>query len=221
MPFFSVLGFLKGKIGTLFLSGLFVATASFFVLTVSAPRFKTTADFLVVQTNTQNQDYYTQFKSSEYLGKVFSEALYSERFINAVIETGKVNKEFLPFDKQDRLNTWHKMVSVNSNAELGMLQISVKNDSQSQSGKIMEGVESVLIEKNSLFRGGDDKSVEVRVLSGPITERNPNMKEILFVIIMGFLAGAFVAGFLSLMRQGFLSGQKSFSIPRDMLSRSA
>ena len=91
------------KKGSILLAGVFVAALSFFVVTLVSPRFKVTTDFMVVQSGAPTQDFYTLFKSSEYLGRVLAESMMSERFINAVVETGQVSKEFLPMEKRDRL----------------------------------------------------------------------------------------------------------------------
>jgi len=182
---------LKAKFGMMVLIGLLFAALGFFGLMLVEKRYQTSMDFLVVQTNTANQDFYTQFKSSEYLGKVLGEALYSERFINAVLETGKVNAEFLPFDKKDRLHAWSSMVHVEKNLELGVISVRIKGDRERDTARTMEGISDVLINRNNLFRGGDDKSVEIRVLSGPITERTPTVPMIIKV-----LAASFITGFL-------------------------
>jgi capsular polysaccharide biosynthesis protein len=176
------------KIG-IFLAGLFVAAASFFVMTATAERYAVRTDFLVVQT-TGAQDYYTLFKSSEYLGKILAEAVYSERFLNAMGETGKVGKEFLPTDKQARLAAWRSMVTIEKNSELGLLSVRVKGDTEREAGRVMQALSEVLVTKNAEFRGGDEKSVELRVLTGPITEKNPSLKELALVALLGFLAGA-------------------------------
>lgn len=159
-------------------------------MTLTAPRFKVTTDFMVVQTSMQSQDFYSLFKSSEYLGKVLSESIWSERFINAVLETGKVSKEVLPLDKSDRLKAWRDMVSVQKNIELGMISVVVKAGTKQEGEKVMQGVSEVLMTRNAEFRGGDEKAVDIRILSGPITERNPTPKEILLVVGLGFLVGA-------------------------------
>lgn len=103
---------LRSKIGTLFIWGVLFGALAFFGLIMTEKPFQTKMDFLVVQTTATNQDFYAQFKSSEYLGKILAEAVYSDRFLDALVETGKVNKEFLPFDKQQRLSAWSKMVTV-------------------------------------------------------------------------------------------------------------
>jgi capsular polysaccharide biosynthesis protein len=197
MPMTSILALLSEKKGSIFLFGVFFAAVVFFAVTATSARYAARTDFMVVQTSS-SQDFYTLFKSSEYLSKVLSESMYSERFINAVIETGKVSAQgFLPVDKRERLDRWRSMVSVEKNIELGMLSVSVRADTEREAGKTMEALSDVLINRNKEFRGGDEKAVEIRVLSGPITDRNPTPKELLTLSILGFLAGAFVrvAGF--------------------------
>lgn len=186
---------LRSKMGALILSGLLFGVLGFFGLMVTEKPFQTKMDFLVVQANATNQDFYTQFKSSEYLGKILSEAVHSDRFIDALVETGKVSKEFLPFDKSQRLAAWSKMVTVEKNLELGILSVTVKGDRERDVARVMEGIAQVLTEKNVLFRGGDEKSVEIRVLSGPILEQNPGLSKILKVVAMAFIAGFFLAAF--------------------------
>lgn len=191
---------IRSKIGTLLLWGFLFGALSFFGLVMTEKPFQTKMDFLVVQANTSNQDFYSMFKSSEYLGKVLSESVYSERFINALVETGKVNKEFLPFDKGDRLATWSKMVTVEKNLELGILSVTVKGEKERDVARVMDGIAVVLTEKNSLFRGGDEKSVEIRILSGPILSENPDLPKILKVVLGAFLAGVFMATFFVVVK---------------------
>lgn len=195
-----LLALLRSKIGTLILWGILFAALSFFGLMVTEKPFQTKMDFLVVQVNATNQDFYTQFKSSEYLGKILAEAVYSDRFIDALVETGKINKEFLPFDKQKRLATWSKMITVEKNLELGIIGVTVKGDRERDVARIMEGIAQVLTEKNSLFRGGDEKSVEIRILSGPILEQSPNISKILKTALVAFLAGLFVSAFFLVVK---------------------
>lgn len=191
---------LRSKIGTLLLWGVLFGALGFFGLMVAEKPFQTKMDFLVVQTNAGNQDFYTQFKSSEYLGNVLGEAIFSERFVNAVVETGKVNAEFLPFNKKDKLKAWKEMVAVQKNMELGIISVTVSGKSEREISRTMDAIALVLAERNSLFRGGDEKSVEIRVLSGPILEQNPTATKIAKVVMAAFLAGVFVATFFVVVK---------------------
>ncbi len=189
MNYFDLKRLFAAKFWTMFLFGLLVATIAFFVTIFTLPYYQSSSDFLVVQTSQDTQDFYTQFKSSEYLGKILGEAVYSESFINAVIATGKVSGENLPFDKKSRLDEWKKMVKVKKNLELGVIQIAVAGNDPREVTKIMEGVSDVLINQNTLFRGGNPDSVQIRVLSGPILEKTPSMVTLIKILVTSFVSG--------------------------------
>ncbi len=191
MSYQTIFDALRGKFGLHVMFGLLFASVAFAAVMMTEDRFQSTTDFLVVQANAGNTDFYTQFKSAEYLGKVLGEAVYSESFINAVIGTGKAAPELLPFDKRDRLESWQKRVGVEKNLELGVITVTVSGQSDREVSGIMEGITEVLKNQNSLFRGGAPESVEVRILSGPIVERTPTAERLILVI-----ASAFIAGFL-------------------------
>jgi capsular polysaccharide biosynthesis protein len=189
--------------------GVLISAVSFLGLMVFAKPFQSTTDFLVVQTGEQAQDFYTQFKSSEYLSKILSRAVYSEYFINTVVETGKMKKDFLPFNRKERIKAWSKIVTVQKNLELGIITVKVKSDRERDAARIMEGIMEVLTQKNSFFRGGDEKSVEVRVISGPINEQNPTLGKILLVVLSGFAAGFLLSGFWLVVRAKNYFGQSN------------
>lgn len=173
------------------LFGAVGAAASFFVCIVASDRFQVGSDYLIVQNQSgATQDAYAQFKSLDYLGKVLTESVYSERFIGAVVETGKVDSGFLPTDSYHRLKEWKRLVSVSRNSDAGILHVTVSTDDQKFALRVSQAVNQVLVERNSLFRAGDDKSVEVRVLSGPVVEDNPSIGEIALASVGGFVAVA-------------------------------
>ncbi|MEI9966754.1 MAG: hypothetical protein WDN67_03930 [Candidatus Moraniibacteriota bacterium] len=84
-----LLGTLRRKVSLAVLIGLLCAAFGFAGLMLFEKRYQDTTDFLIVQANAGSMDFYTQFKSSEYLGNLLGESIHSERFINAVIGTGK------------------------------------------------------------------------------------------------------------------------------------
>ena len=193
MDFFDVKILLKRNRGTLVLMGVLGAAIAFFLLMFTTPHYRTTSEFLVVQSSGGSQDFYSQFKSSEYLSKVLAEAIESESYINAVIETGKVSPALLPVDKKERLEEWNKMVTVKKNLELGVIEIQVNGDNQKEMSAVMDGVTDVLVSKNTLFRGGAPESVQIKTLSGPIVEKVPGVALVAKTIAAGFAAGLLVA----------------------------
>lgn len=189
MIHFSLLSILRREASYLFLAGIACAAAGFFVLLLTSARYEVRTDFLISQEESNTKDYYTLARSSEYIGKILGEVVYSERFIDTVVETGKVNTEFLPFDKKDRLKTWGNMVTIQKEADLGIIHLTVASDVSREAQKISQAIAQVLVEKNGLFLGTADKNLPVSILSGPITERNPSLQEILAVVISGFFFG--------------------------------
>lgn len=172
--------------------GFLGASIAFFALMFTTPHYRSSSEFLVVQTGGANQDFYSQFKSSEYLSKVLAEAIHSESYINAVVATGKVSNAQLPLDKKLRLEEWADMVTVKKNLELGVIEIQVEGDKQNEMSAVMEGVTDVLVNQNTLFRGGDPNSVQIKVLSGPIVEKVPGVELVTKTIVAGFLAGLLI-----------------------------
>jgi capsular polysaccharide biosynthesis protein len=189
------LPYLKGKIGLIFLVGFLLAALSFLFLVVSQKSFRAETDFLVVQNQSQSgsQDYYSLSKSAEYLGKILGEAVYSELFVDEVIKSDKVGRNFLPSDKKSKLDEWSKMVKVNRNEQLGIVSVEVLADSQKDAQTISEGIADVFTNKNYLFRG-EGQNIEIRVLSGPVVEKNPSLKNIIFSIAGGMAVGIILAG---------------------------
>lgn len=182
------------------MSSLIIAVASFLFLVFTEDAFKVRTDFLLTQNNTGSQDFYAMSRSSEYVGKVLSEAIYSERFVDAVVETGKVSASSMSADKKVKLENWAKEVKINKKLDLGMIQVEVFNDDQREALRVSQAITDVLTQRNNLFRGGDEKSVDVRVLTGPIVERNPSIMQLVAVAFGGFFFGGMMSLFWIFIR---------------------
>jgi len=200
MSIFDVAKVLGRRVVSIVMTGVMVALFALGTLILVQPKYSSSMDFLLVQANTNGQDFYSAFKSAEYLGKVLSQAIYSERFITAVIESGKMDDRFLPANKKERLDEWANIITVRNNLELGIISVSVDGQSDRDAARIMSGVAEVLTQKNALFRSGDEKSVEVRVLSGPILEIQPTFQKLLLVAFTGFLSGLFLMSSVVILR---------------------
>jgi capsular polysaccharide biosynthesis protein len=205
----SFIGLIKKNLGTLVLTGLFVASLGFVSLIVTSARYEVRTDFLVSQNSSETKDYYTLARSSDYIGKVLSEVMYSEKFINAAVETGKVNQTLLPFDKSKRLEAWGKMVKVRREADLGIMQVTVLSNNNKEAAAVSEAVAEVLKNRNKEFLGTTDQGITVAILSGPITDKNPNLTEILTVLVSGFIFGIILALFLLYLKSERKTRQES------------
>ncbi|OIP58368.1 MAG: hypothetical protein COZ29_02680 [Candidatus Moranbacteria bacterium CG_4_10_14_3_um_filter_45_9] len=171
--------------------------------TLQAP-YRANADFMILSIQ-EGQDYYTATRSAEYRSRVLSEILYSESFINALVDTGSVDANFLPRDKKNRLEKWSKMLEVKKNPELGFITVAVSGESEREVSKISQAVSTVLSEKSgTLFGNGGDK-VSVRLLSGPIIEANPSATKLSFIVLASLLFGFFLNFTFRLLQEEFRS----------------
>lgn len=182
---------IKDKSASVFLLGILVAALAFLFLVIAEKNYKVSTEFLVVENKQGTQDFYSLSKSAEYMGRVLGEAVRSEIFINEVIKTGKVDREFLPFDKKRKISQWNKEVKVSNNFQLGIIHIEVFNNNRTEALTISEAVKEVLTQKSKLFLG-ENQTVEVKVISGPIAEKNPDIKTIAMTMAGGFILGALI-----------------------------
>lgn len=166
--------------------------------------YKASAYFMI-SSSQEGQDYYTATRSAEYMSRVLGEILYSESFINAIVDTGSVNANFLPRDKKERLDVWSKMLEVKKNPELGFINVSLSGMSEREVSNISQAVVIVLNEKSGeLFGNGGDK-VSVRLLSGPIIEANPSASKLAIITFAALLFGFFVSFTWRLIQEEFRS----------------
>lgn len=178
----------KKEWGMIVLSGLFVGALSFAVLVGTQKNFRANSDLLVAQNQNGFSDYYALSKSADYLAGVLIEAIYSEKFLEEVEAIGIISTDFLPSDKLERLKEWNRIVKVSKNSNTGMVNIQVFGDTQKQVMEISNAILNVLTTKNYLFLGkGQD--IDIRILSGPLYEKNPSIANILLASGGGFLVG--------------------------------
>lgn len=178
----------KTRVKSMILSGFLVAALSFLFLVTTQYNFRAGSDLLVVQNQAGFTDYYALSKSADYLTSIMVESAYSEKFITEVKNTNLVSIAFLPTNKLDALKKWESMVKISRNPNLGILHIEVFGADQKQVAEISNAIVQVMTTKNGLFLG-DGQNIDVRVLSGPIWEKNPTVINIVVTMISGFLIG--------------------------------
>jgi len=189
MTFKKITYLAKNKAKTIILTGLFLGAFSFLFLVVTQKNFRVSSDFLVVQNQQGFSDYYALSKSADYLSSVLMESIYTEKFLEEIDQSGIITSDiFLPKDKVQRLESWAKMVKVSKNPNLGMIHIEVLNNNQKQGMDISNAIFNVITNKHYTFLGrGQD--IDIRILNGPIWEKNPTIENIAFTIIGGFVIG--------------------------------
>ncbi|MFA6183831.1 MAG: hypothetical protein WC682_01880 [Parcubacteria group bacterium] len=184
------LNLIKKKIGIIILFGLIFALFSFYAFIFTQKRYETKTDFLIIQDQVGTQDFYSLSKSAEYIGGILSEAIYSSVFIEEVKRTNKINASYFPLDEREMMKAWRKAVKIENSPNLGILKIDVYDNDRNTAIGISQAISEIMVNKNNLFRGKVD--LEVRILSGPITEKNPSLGKIFLVVLGGFIVGALI-----------------------------
>ena len=202
----------KIRKSALILGGLLFASISFLVLVFTQKSFKAGSDVLVTQNQTGYADYYTLSKSADYLSSVITESIYSEKFLDEVIATKMMNPDFLPQDKIRRLKVWNDTVKISKNANIGIVHLEIFASNQKQVMDISNAVISVITNKSSMFLG-QGQNVEVKILSGPIWEKNPSTSNLILATAGGFVVG-FLFIFIWLYYAEELAASRMYSNPR-------
>ncbi len=195
--------FLRRHIGPSALAGALFATVGFLLVLFVGPDYSVRTDYLISQEGAETKDYYTLTRSAEYMSKVLTEVVGSERFIAAVIDTGETESGFLPQDKREKLSAWKRMVRVDKRLDLGIVSVTVSSDDLQAAQRVALGVSEVFTEKNGMFLGTGERNVPVSVLSGPIAERNPGAVRMLLAILGGFVGGLLLFLLAAFLRDEF------------------
>lgn len=204
----SFLSILRRNAGTIAFVGILASAAAMAFVFLTGADYEVRTDYLVSQEGVESKDYYTVARSAEYMGKILGEVMYSEKFMNAAVETGKMSQDFFPAGKQNRLKAWSAAVKVKKQLDLGILSVTVLHDNDREAMRVSQAISQVLVEKNNLFLGTGEKPVPVSILSGPIIERNPSMKEVLAAVFGGFFFGALLASLVVFFRQEVLRKER-------------
>lgn len=210
MTFEKMLGLVKNSYKGMLLMGLLVGAMSFAVLVYTQKSYRGNTDLLVVQNQQGFSDYYALSKSSDYLSGILMESVYSEKFLEEIKNTNMVSSNFLPTDKAERLKEWQKIVQLEKNANVGIITVKVFTNSQKQVAEISNAVVNVLTNKYSLFLG-QGQNVEIRVLSGPIVEKNPTFIQILLISLGGFVIGIFLTFMLVCYKSEYSKNKTKFA----------
>jgi capsular polysaccharide biosynthesis protein len=187
---------LSKKIGLMVLAGLLLAAISFWGIMLLSPRYQSNFDVLVIQNQENFVDSYTLAKSTEHFSKLLSESVYTETFLNKVIEGDPELSKILPIEREDRMKTWGRMVQTSINVELGMIHLKALANDRSQVERMSKTIASVLAENNNLFISENQK-IEVRMINAPLIKNNPGMNMLVFTAVASFLIGMLIVLIIS------------------------
>jgi len=168
--------------------GLLVGVISFWGMLVLSPKYQAHFKVLIVENRDSFVDSYTLSKSTEHLTKLFTEGIYSEAFLDKVLEDYPGLSAILSADRIERSKKWGKVISVSPNTELGTISVKVVADSRDQVLAIAQSVAQVLASENQMFVSPNQK-IEVRMIDRPVVKENPSAFVLMGMAIAGFILG--------------------------------
>lgn len=169
---------------TFLLTALVFAVSAFLI-----PQYESNMSILVIQKQSEDKvDAFSAAKSAEYLSDIFSKVIYSDSFIDDVIESPlNITRKFAT-DREKRKKEWEKDVKVKKINNTGILEIGVFDVSRKEAEKIVQAIASNLSTNNGKYHGGGQKIV-VNAIDGPITSRNQARPNVLLNSLLAFLIG--------------------------------
>lgn len=183
MSYYKLTHIIRQALPTALLVGLLVAALVFASSIFLMRPFVASTSYQLIQSGAEVQDYYTSFKSSEYLGRVLTEALASGSYVQAVTEADGIPDGYLPSDAKKSLATWQRQVNVNTDRiDLGVLEVKVYGKTREEVSQVSTGVQKVLIEQNEKFRAGAKENLTVRVFTDTLVEANPSVTRLVILL---------------------------------------
>lgn len=187
--FMSIFSLIQVNKGNLAFAGFAGAVAVFVGLVFFSRGYSVQTDFLVMQHSAEKQDFYTLSKSVEYSGNILKEAVLSDLFFTESAKTGYFNAGVFSSNERDRLKEWRKSISISQRSGAGILEVTVKRSNQTEAMGIARAISETLINKNSMFRSGEEDSIFIKTISGPIVEQTPTVSDLIVGAIAGMIAG--------------------------------
>jgi capsular polysaccharide biosynthesis protein len=138
------------------------------------PKYIAEGSVLVSKNNAFDLDAYKEAKSAEFTGRIVREIILSNSFMRNVLESNtELNSYFISISKneQEKLENWRKLVSVSQVPNTGILNISSKTPSKSQSKELLNSI--VLVINNNVSALTGDELVGVKVVDDPFYLEDP------------------------------------------------
>jgi capsular polysaccharide biosynthesis protein len=201
---------------TISLVTLLLTASVFAVSAFLTPQYESDMSILVIQKQPEDKvDAFSAAKSAEYLSDIFSKVIYSDSFIDDVIQSPlNITRKFSS-DKEERKKEWEKDIKVRKINNTGILEISVFDPSRKEAERIVQAIAWNLSTNNGKYHGGGQKIV-VNTIDGPITSQNQARPNVLLNSLLAFLIGIIGSlGFFYFREEAEKRNHLSANIPLD------
>lgn len=210
MELYEMAQFLKRKWQTVVLFMLVFSTLAFVFSVMQTQKYRSEQRFLVVSTYAEDVDPYAATRSTEYLTNLLSEVMYSQNFLNQVMDSGfALDTSIFPEDAKKRKKAWTKSLRTRVLGDTGILEVSVYHSDQFVTEQLALAIGSVLQTEHAQYHSRGEQT-SISVIDQPITSLRPVQPNILLNTSAGFILGI-LAGLAFI----YLFPQREFQFSND------
>jgi capsular polysaccharide biosynthesis protein len=210
--FYSLIKRKKSNIALIILIFLVVGA----VLTVSKPfEYESKSDLLIIKETNAAIDPYTASKSNELYASILTKVISTNSFFDEVKKSGNgIDFAYFPQNTVQKMKLWKRTVNAYAQGDSGIISISIFHTDPEQALQISGAVNSVMINKNKLYLGENDR-IRIKVINEPVVSKMPvkpniGMNMLLALVIGLILAFTYVYLFSDLKMQSMQRSVRNF-----------
>ncbi|MDA3839533.1 MAG: Wzz/FepE/Etk N-terminal domain-containing protein [Patescibacteria group bacterium] len=187
MELYDFVKLIRNKKKTIFSIVFTVLVLVLLVNFVLPKKYGSEMQVLIIQKNLNNTDPYLVSKSSEHLGNVLGQVIYSGSFYKKVINSGfGVSETYFGKTSKDQLKKWSSTINVRNVEDTGILYISATHSDREQAELIVESIGYNLKTFHMEYHGSGE-NVEVKVINEPVTSNFPVKPNMIINVIAGLV----------------------------------
>ncbi len=166
-----------------------VAAIVFSISAFLTPQYGSKVSILVIQVQPNDKvDAFSAAKSAEYLSDILARVIYSESFVQNILESPFDAKIDFPLDAEKKKEYWKNKIDVKRVNNTGIIEVAVFDRDRLNAEKIAEAISWAYNIKGNEYHGGGDR-VKIEKIDGPITSINPTKPNLLLNTLLGIILG--------------------------------
>lgn len=180
---------IKRSWGDIIITTIVVTTVVFFISAFMTPKFQVDIEVLVVQENMNPEaDINAINRSSEYLSKVLFRVIFTESFLDHVLQAPfGIEKKFSE-DSKKRKKEWRETVSVDRVDNTGIIHISVFDPDREEAVNIAKAIAWTMDQYGGRYHDGGE-AVRVIVIDDPMVFSIKTKPNLYVNTLLGFIVG--------------------------------
>ncbi len=159
---------IKRKWQTVLVFALVLGGLAFIVSVFLPQKFRADERLLLVQSHSADVDPYAATRSTEYLTGLFTEIMYSEKFVQQVVQSGfGVTQATFPSEAKEKREFWKKTLRVREKGDTGIIEISVYHQDKYLAEQLALAIGSVITNQHGEYHSRGN-AVQIQTID-PVT----------------------------------------------------